>query len=428
MNNNSLWKYLGESFSFFSKVLAAIRKSPILSFVWGFEVLILVFTVIIFILGGLPDNGRLIVAILNVFILTGVLVFTILKMEPPPQNLMTINIIVHEKGIKTRTISDAKIIYILDTPQEVYTESNGSKLISIPNFYIYRKITMSAEKDGYKSVEREISLKNARTDPKVYIELEKAPIPSPTSSIFVDLSRGQKKWYSFESFVNKDSRLSPIENKGFSIDKTSVLMIALPFHDEEYTQQEADDLDKWVKSGGGLFLLGYYAADTHHLSKPSYLARKFGFEFNNDLIMPAKRSKEIYCRKQGAALDADLAIPITINPLSSSHPVLSHINEVYFLSSCSVSIIPNQQAEYLLKSPSESAIMKPDGNLDNEGYMPMINRWNLAKNDTVPVLAARQYGKGKVVVAGTWKICTLDYKDNRLLVNNILDWLSKPAS
>jgi len=72
--------------------------------------------------------------------------------------------------------------------------------------------------------------------------------------------------------------------------------------------------------------------------------------------------------------------------------------------------------------------MKPDGNLDNEGYMPMINRWNLAKNDTVPVLAARQYGKGKVVVAGTWKICTLDYKDNRLLVNNILDWLSKPAS
>jgi hypothetical protein len=59
--------------------------------------------------------------------------------------------------------------------------------------------------------------------------------------------------------------------------------------------------------------------------------------------------------------------------------------------------------------------------------MPVIERWELAQHAPAPLLAACRHGQGRVVVAGSRKICTLDYGDNAALVRNILAWLAQPG-
>lgn len=176
MNNKNFWTYLGDSFAFFGRVLDTIKKQPVLSILWGFAVLILVFTVVVLILGGLPENRRLIVVLVNVVVLAGALVFTLSKVTNRPPSLHSSifrSIIVHEKGQKNRTIADAIVKYILDIPQVGLTSSNGSLPVSIPSNYAGRKVIVSAEKDGYKaSGDIQIIIKPGEVDPRIFIELE----------------------------------------------------------------------------------------------------------------------------------------------------------------------------------------------------------------------------------------------------------------
>jgi hypothetical protein len=154
MNVKSFWTFLGDSFAFFTKVLEAIRKTPILSLVWGFEVLIFVFTVIIFILGGLSVNGRLIVAILNVVIIAGVLVFTIKIMPngnhpssrgPDKQSTLTLHVVVHREKDKTSLIPGAKVTLSLPDPQIKVTGERGeATFASIPSKYSGIKFDIKA--------------------------------------------------------------------------------------------------------------------------------------------------------------------------------------------------------------------------------------------------------------------------------------------
>ncbi len=113
---------------------------------------------------------------------------------------------------------------------------------------------------------------------------------------------------------------------------------------------------------------------------------------------------------------------------SATHPITRKIDSVYFLSSCSLKYLPkNVDVEFELKTPL-SAIMHPVGHKDPEGWMIKIDDWKLDRQDSVTVLAAWQHGKGKVVAAGSWKICSQDRGDNILLVDNVLKWLSAVQS
>ena len=44
--------------------------------------------------------------------------------------------------------------------------------------------------------------------------------------------------------------------------------------------------------------------------------------------------------------------------------------------------------------------------------------------DATPVPSAKRFGKGRVVVAGTWKLCTVAYGHDQKLLDNALVWLS----
>jgi hypothetical protein len=248
------------------------------------------------------------------------------------------------------------------------------------------------------------------------------------SGVALDLSHQQRKWDRFAAFASQPAWQFQLIDKGIfqqriTIDHAAALLLVLPF-DSVLTGDEIDYLDNWVLAGGGLFLLGNYAADTHHMSNPSAVARKFGLQFGNDLVLPAERESETDARIQPRSLNADLAVKIALMD-DPRHPILHGIGEVAFLSACSVEIIadPEGTAEYLLHAPATSAVMRPRGVVDEDGWMPVIERWELARHDSAPLLAACRYGKGRVVAAGSRKICTLDYGDNLALVRNILAWL-----
>jgi hypothetical protein len=249
------------------------------------------------------------------------------------------------------------------------------------------------------------------------------------SGIALDLSHQQRKWDRFAAFAGQPAWQFQIIDQGIiqqrtQIDHAAALLVALPF-DSVLARDEIHYLDAWVLAGGGLFLLGNYAADTHHMGNPSALARRFGLQFANDLILPAERSSESDARVQPRSLNADLAVKIA--PAGDQqHPILRGIGEVAFLSACSVEISadPEGTAEYLLRAPASSAVMRPRGVVDEDGWMPVIERWELAQHAPAPLLAACRHGKGRVVIAGSRKLCTLDYGDNTALVRNILAWLA----
>jgi hypothetical protein len=252
------------------------------------------------------------------------------------------------------------------------------------------------------------------------------------SGVALDLSHQQRKWDRFAAFAAQPEWQFRIVDQGIieqraEIERSAVFMVVLPF-DSLLTKDEIDYLEAWVLAGGGLFLLGNYAADTHHMGNPSALARRFGLQFANDLVLPAGHTSESDARIQPRSLNADLAVKVALAG-EQRHSILRGIGEAAFLSTCSVEILadPEGAAEYLLSAPADSVIMRPRGIVDEDGWMPVIERWELAGQAAAPLLATCRYGKGRVVIAGSRKICTLDYRDNIALVRNILAWLAEPS-
>jgi hypothetical protein len=250
--------------------------------------------------------------------------------------------------------------------------------------------------------------------------------------VALDLAHQQRKWDRFAAFAGQAAWQFRIVDRGIiqqraEVEHAAALLIALPF-DMLLSRAEIDLVDAWVLAGGGLFLLGNYAADIHHMSNPSALARRFGLQFANDLVLPAERSSELDARLQPRSFDADLALKIRLAG-DKRHPILRGIHEVAFLSACSVEITADAEstAEYLLAAPPASALLRPRGKLDDDGFMPAIERWELAQYVSAPLLAACRHGKGRVVISGSLKLCTLDHADNAALVRNILAWLAEPA-
>jgi hypothetical protein len=171
-------------------------------------------------------------------------------------------------------------------------------------------------------------------------------------------------------------------------------------------------------------VLGNYAADTHHESNPSALTNRFGFRFRNDLLMPAGRSAERDARVQPRSFDHKLAIKIQPTG-SDEHPIVRGIHDLAFLSACSVEITSNAEgsAGYLIETPADSVIMHPHGKQDEQGWMPVIDYYDV-QIATAPLLAAGRHNRGRVAVCGSQKLCSLDYGDNARLVQNILAWLA----
>jgi hypothetical protein len=322
---------------------------------------------------------------------------------------------------------------------QAYTKRQRALELQVAQFGSHTPPHIQIELDELRStietLEREIAALEGRAGdgaPQTSGGSIEAVPAAQRRGVALDLSHQQRKWSHFDIFVSQPEWQFQIINEGFlqqraEIERCAALLVALPYH-HVLSREEIDFIDAWVWAGGGLFVLGNYAADTHHGSNPSALARKFGLQFANDLILPAERSSEQDTRSQPRSLNADLAVKIQLAG-DERHPILRGIREVAFLSTCSVEIIADPQgtAEYLLNALATSAVMQPRGPVDEDGSMPVIERWELARHAPAPLLAACQHGKGRVVVAGSRKLGTLDYQDNAALVRNVLTWLAEPG-
>ncbi|HEX5690637.1 MAG TPA: hypothetical protein VFX76_11575 [Roseiflexaceae bacterium] len=259
--------------------------------------------------------------------------------------------------------------------------------------------------------------------------------PSPPFSaaerhgVAVDLAHQQHKWDRFAAFVRQSGQgFQAIDQSVLAqrnlIERSAVFVVAPPYH-ALFTRDEIAYLADWVLGGGGLLLFGAYAADSHHMSNPSALARRFGLRFNDDLVLPAGRESELDARMQVRSLNADLAVKVA-PAADTRHPILQGIREVAFLSACSIAIAadPEGRSEYLLHAPAASVVMQPRGVADEDGFMPAIERWEMIHQAPAPLAATTRYGKGRVAIAGSWKLCTLDYGDNAKLLQNMLNWLA----
>ncbi|HEU5460345.1 MAG TPA: hypothetical protein VFU83_07610, partial [Pyrinomonadaceae bacterium] len=202
---------------------------------------------------------------------------------------------------------------------------------------------------------------------------------------------------------------------------SKVLVMALGGRESEFSQQDITLVHDWVQGGGGLFLLGYYLADVHHESNPSALGRSLGFSFGRDIVMPPGKTSFLDNQNQAFDPKGDFAVSLTVPP-SDTHPIISNVRELAVLSACSIDAI--NVPDYELRVPSNAAIvMEVKGRPNEKGYMRQIHEYVATARSEPTILAAWQYGKGRVVAAGTWKFFTLDQKDNLRLVRNVIAWL-----
>lgn len=243
--------------------------------------------------------------------------------------------------------------------------------------------------------------------------------------IVVELSHSQSKWDDFTKELDRrglGDRLHVPRSleKSAEYDGVSVLVVPLPFH-SEFSNTEIEQLKSWVREGGGLFLLGYYTAGLHHENNVNHLSGVFDMELHENLVMPPGSSKED-CRSQvfgGSAHAVRIA-----NPGETAHPLLDGVETLVVQSACPVEI--QTRAEDALEIDAADAdTWTPKGNKSPDGYLRIIERYEQAVNmaRTPCVIAARTFSKGRIVLAGTWKIFTLDEGDNRKFVDNALRWL-----
>jgi hypothetical protein len=305
---------------------------------------------------------------------------------------------------------------------------------------IYKRRLQELEKQAaFSGITVDPSITLEIQDTKAKIEaLKKHPTIPPNSvtrllhNVIVDLSHHQNDWDRFTNFASDPAlRFSILRTNlldhTHELNQAAVLILALPRR-SLFTPEEVDYLDQWVWQGGGLFLLGHYAP-IHHETDPNTLAERFGFNFENTLLMPEDKLANEYCRDQPRSFDPDLAIKITYSE-TNPHPILRGITHLAYLSSCSIRTFnPEGRTDTLLRIPATSGVMTPQGRRDGpHGFMPLIDRWELTSQTDLPVLAITHYGEGRVVVSGSLKICTLQYEDNTHLVKNIVGWLAEPRS
>lgn len=254
-----------------------------------------------------------------------------------------------------------------------------------------------------------------------------ASIPLPVGTeVVLDTSQHQDQWNGLTAGMRElypeirllDTTLGP---ETFQSNSPGVLVIPLPYH-ELFSDSKVSLVKSWVERGGGLLILGYYAADSHHDSNPSRLTSEWGVSFNNDLVMPSGASEEDG-KTQALSMNETLGIRIGIDPMPS-HDILKNVRTVVMKSAASIKLEPALiSPELVLKCPENSTIWEPEGTKLAGGMMPVINKWVEKGTGPALVLAAFTVGRGKVAICGTWKIASLRFGDNRQLMTNLISWL-----
>ena len=192
----------------------------------------------------------------------------------------------------------------------------------------------------------------------------------------------------------------------------SVLVLPSPFgtlvDDAEFAE-----ISRWVNRGGRLLLLGIYLNDLHHYNNFNNLARRFGFEFSHDLIMPPGRESTGECIGQAFPCDADeYWVQATPTSTPTDCTILQGVDQL-LLTSCST-VESARPPAFKLSTQERFPIMHARGFKNPEGRMAQITEYVRNRNTNADFALGIEYGSGKVVAIGSWKTFV-----NSLLRSNV---------
>jgi hypothetical protein len=255
--------------------------------------------------------------------------------------------------------------------------------------------------------------------------MPKAP---PAGSVLVDLSQRQGQWqnltsYLRQSHLNLTEIASPFTAKTLANPRGSVLILPLPFH-EHLADSKISAIKTWVERGGGLLVLGHYAADMHHGSNPSALTRTWGLKLAPGVLLPADAGT---CDR-GHAFDRSQKFAVTIPMGDNTHPIARNVDGIFLVSSTwidtSSATIPldwslgtRPDVQVCVSVPIQCTADQTDCSIE----------WTPAPSASLPVLVALKSGAGRVVVLGTWKAVNPGLPQNRILLQNLVSWLQGKA-
>jgi tetratricopeptide (TPR) repeat protein len=188
-----------------------------------------------------------------------------------------------------------------------------------------------------------------------------------------------------------------------STDTCDVLVLFIPFryfHDEE-----KERIRTFLKGGGGLIIIGEwggYADYRDIVDSINGISTSFGIEYNEDLVLDEEKNRE----------DKDYHPVIST---FASHPVTKGVKSIGYICGCSLK---------LKSSATALAFGNPTTTSDGK------------KGRDVVVLAAAEYGKGRIVAVGDSDFLVgattpgyeedfLNFKDNKKLALNMFEWTAQ---
>lgn len=270
-------------------------------------------------------------------------------------------------------------------------------------------------------------VKPERPDDLAFLALRNFINEARTFNTALALTHGQSDWSGLRKSVERiDPKVKVLEGDFLQhaemIGRARVLIMPLSRR-QEFLREEIDFVRNWVDKGGGLLIMGYYAADRHHESNVSELARAFGYEFADNLLMPPG---SVYqdTRRQVAARDSKYAVKL---PVRLDHDITDGVKELTVLSSSAILSAGAAEPGFRLQTGKSSSTWVPEYLRTPLGWDSQIVRYEEAGPDSVTVAVAFEAG-GRVVIIGTWKLFTVEDADNTRFVRNILEWLARPEA
>ncbi|MHA1380605.1 MAG: Gldg family protein [Candidatus Helarchaeota archaeon] len=230
------------------------------------------------------------------------------------------------------------------------------------------------------------------------------------------LKIGNKGEHEWESWTQAEEL---IRNKGFEIElikngplneldlsEFNILVFGSP--QSEFTKDEINCIVAFVKSGGSLLALNDQGGDLRNKTNLSEITKNFGIEFNNDRIHDKINNIKGY--DYGPIIsDFDICSSITFN-----------IREFNLLLACSLKVTNDA---VVIARTSKDAFVK---------IRTSENKWKKKELNSLPVIAIYEdtKNKGRITAIGDCHLFSDDDAGmplyyNRLLFNNIFDWLSE---
>jgi len=175
-----------------------------------------------------------------------------------------------------------------------------------------------------------------------------------------------------------------------NLEHCSVLVLGCP-NSSKLRQAEIDALKKFVRNGGGLFLLSLSGGDRGLMNNMSSISETFGIEFENTAVKDDRNN-------------AGLPTMPLIKDFTG-HPVTKDIKDVLLPSACSLRVA--EKVNIVAKTS------------------------DTADPPSKPIIAAAQFGKGKVICSGSYEIFRrgggLKHPGNVQFALNAFLWLSGGA-